>query len=53
MFSCINCGYEENADVNASINILHRYTKYNDVNDFKSHKKIKSFFEDLSLNVAR
>ena len=50
MFSCVKCGYEDN---NASINILNRYTKYNEVNSFDDYKDIKHFFEDLSLNVDR
>ena len=53
MFSCIKCGHEDNADNNASINILNRYTKYNEVNSFDDYKEIKTFFEDLSLNVDR
>ena len=53
MFSCVKCGYEDNADNNASINILNRYTKYNEVNSFDDYKDIKHFFEDLSLNVDR
>ena len=53
MFSCVKCGHEDNADTNAANNILNRYTKYNIVNDFNNYKKIKTFFEDLSLNVDR
>ncbi|BDH16382.1 MAG: hypothetical protein [Bacteriophage sp.] len=51
MFSCTKCNNELNADINASINIMNRYVKFNEVNDFKNHKEIKIFFEALSLNV--
>lgn len=52
MFSCTKCNNELNADTNASINIMNRYTLFNEVNDFKNHKEIKTFFEALSLNVV-
>ena len=61
-FKCIHCGYEENADLNASINIknrisvdvlrdsLHKEIKYNKyIPSETKHEKVEQLFRKLNL----
>ena len=61
-FKCIHCGYEENADLNASINIknrilvdvlrdsLHKEIKYNTYIPLETeHEKVEQLFKKLNL----
>ena len=63
-FKCIHCGYEENADLNASINIknrisvdvlrdsLHKEIKYNKYIPMETkHEKVEQLFKKLNLVV--